>query len=558
MSQVQNRNIQNKGASTQNYQELQTSQHEVDINTSQDQLKENSNLSTESKFSKYLSNLNFKQHFILFYIFRLINCSLINNSWAADEYWQSAEVAHRNVFGYGNLTWEWQIEKPIRSPVIMLMVQILYSLLKVLKLDTPDLVAYSPMLISALIASIYDFYIIKLVQICLGKKFVLPCLIINQTLWFNLMGMPRLLANSLETCLLVVSFYYYQSSIINKSSIDEYISRIVVIINFVTKPTSIIPFIFIWPITLLTMQGDLKKKFKYLVLNIVTVILMIFFSILLDSLYYQKLTWTAYNFFEFNILNKLSNLYGTQDPFFYLWAVIPKYYHASLPLIFYGFFKYYQHVKKSQNSYFIIYSFFVLLALYSKIDHKEDRFILPCNIGLTIFVVSAYYYLPFPKIKKILLSIFILVNIILFVYEGQNNQAAGFKVMNYLRNQGDKVKSIYMFTTCNQTPFYCYLHRNIPMQYPECHALERVKGEYDNLTLFKQPESFVTQKLNHHDPSHLIVLSYFLDIPEVNKIFQERGYQEEYRQFHERNVGIPIGEVYNQDLVVMSKKILKL
>ncbi|EAR94611.1 plasmid maintenance protein (macronuclear) [Tetrahymena thermophila SB210] len=552
MSQVQNRNIQDKGASTQNYEKLRTSELQVDIDQYKDQQKEN------SKFSEYLSNLNFKQHFILFYIFRLINCSLINNSWAADEYWQSAEVAHRNVFGYGNLTWEWQIEKPIRSPVIMLMVQMLYSLLKVLNLDTPDLVAYSPMLISAFIASIYDFYLIKLVQICLGKKFVLPCLIINQTLWFNLIGMPRLLANSLETCLLVVSFYYYQSSILNKSSYDDYISRVVVIINFVTKPTSIIPFIFIWPITLLTMQGNLKKKFNYLVLNIFTVILMIAFSILLDSLYYQKLTWTAYNFFEFNILNKLSNLYGTQDPFFYLWAVIPKYYHASLPLIFYGLIKYYQHVKKSQNSYFIIYSFFVLLALYSKIDHKEDRFILPCNIGLTIFVVTAYTYLPFSKIKKLLLAIFILVNIILFVYEGQNNQAAGFKVMNYLRNQGDKVKSIYMFTTCNQTPFYCYLHKNIPMHYPECHALERVKGEYDNLTLFKQPENFITERLNQYDPSHLIVLSYFLEIPSVNQIFQERGYQEEYRQFHERNVGIPIGEVYDKDLVVMSKKILKL
>src|SRR5882762_4658639 len=32
-----------------------------------------------------------------------------------DEYFQSLEVAHRVVFGYGALTWEWLSPRPIRS-----------------------------------------------------------------------------------------------------------------------------------------------------------------------------------------------------------------------------------------------------------------------------------------------------------------------------------------------------------------------------------------------------------------------------------------------------------
>lgn len=32
-----------------------------------------------------------------------------------DEYFQSLEVAHHLVFGYGHLTWEWLSDKPIRS-----------------------------------------------------------------------------------------------------------------------------------------------------------------------------------------------------------------------------------------------------------------------------------------------------------------------------------------------------------------------------------------------------------------------------------------------------------
>jgi phosphatidylinositol glycan class B len=34
-----------------------------------------------------------------------------------DEFFQSLEVAHRIVFGYGKLTWEWQPTTAIRSTV---------------------------------------------------------------------------------------------------------------------------------------------------------------------------------------------------------------------------------------------------------------------------------------------------------------------------------------------------------------------------------------------------------------------------------------------------------
>lgn len=32
-----------------------------------------------------------------------------------DEYWQSLEIAHNIVFGYGYKTWEWARETPIRG-----------------------------------------------------------------------------------------------------------------------------------------------------------------------------------------------------------------------------------------------------------------------------------------------------------------------------------------------------------------------------------------------------------------------------------------------------------
>lgn len=48
-----------------------------------------------------------------------------------DEYFQSLELAHHLVFGYGNLTWEWLAPNPIRSIVYPALNVPIYWLLKV-------------------------------------------------------------------------------------------------------------------------------------------------------------------------------------------------------------------------------------------------------------------------------------------------------------------------------------------------------------------------------------------------------------------------------------------
>lgn len=55
-----------------------------------------------------------------------------------DEYFQSLEPAHRLVFGYGHLTWEWVSPKPIRSFIYPLLYAPIYAILKVLSLDTSN------------------------------------------------------------------------------------------------------------------------------------------------------------------------------------------------------------------------------------------------------------------------------------------------------------------------------------------------------------------------------------------------------------------------------------
>jgi phosphatidylinositol glycan class B len=56
-----------------------------------------------------------------------------------DEYFQALEPAHFLVFGYGDLTWEWTSNPPIRSILYPALTAPVYWLLKILRLDGTSL-----------------------------------------------------------------------------------------------------------------------------------------------------------------------------------------------------------------------------------------------------------------------------------------------------------------------------------------------------------------------------------------------------------------------------------
>lgn len=69
---------------------------------------------------------------------RILSVFLVQTWYVPDEYWQTLEVAHKHVFGYGALTWEWQ--KGIRSYLCPSIVALLYTALKYTGLDYPEAV----------------------------------------------------------------------------------------------------------------------------------------------------------------------------------------------------------------------------------------------------------------------------------------------------------------------------------------------------------------------------------------------------------------------------------
>jgi phosphatidylinositol glycan class B len=70
------------------------------------------------------------QMLVGFVAWRLIGCLFTKSYYHPDEYYQSVEVAHKVVFGYGYTTWEWV--EGIRSYIFPGFFMIFYKIAELL------------------------------------------------------------------------------------------------------------------------------------------------------------------------------------------------------------------------------------------------------------------------------------------------------------------------------------------------------------------------------------------------------------------------------------------
>ncbi|XP_067999974.1 GPI mannosyltransferase 3 isoform X2 [Melanerpes formicivorus] len=93
---------------------------------------------------------------------RTLNCFFVQTSFVPDEYWQSLEVAHRMVFNYGYLTWEWT--HGLRGYSYPLIFASIYKALQLLAMDDVKLLIWVPRLAQAVLAAFADVKLYSLVQ----------------------------------------------------------------------------------------------------------------------------------------------------------------------------------------------------------------------------------------------------------------------------------------------------------------------------------------------------------------------------------------------------------
>ncbi|XP_060570497.1 GPI mannosyltransferase 3-like [Ruditapes philippinarum] len=320
---------------------------------------------------------------------RLVNSLLIQTSFVPDEYWQSVEVSHNMVFGYGYLTWEWK--HGLRGYLYPSVFAVFYKLLALFGLDNRLLLIKLPRLIQGVIAAIGDLYLYKFSWLLCDRataQWTLLCQTVN---WFMLYCSTRTLTNSTETALITAALFYFPwpgKQNYSSQSVRKFLS--LAALSIIVRPTAAVIWVLLcsWHL-----QNNKHQLFKTVKSYILVGVCSLGLSATIDRIFYGEWTCVQYNFLVFNVFSGGGAFYGTHPWHWYFTQGYPVIMATHIFPFVVGAWR-----SKNKVPLFVI---IWTVIIYSLLSHKEFRFLMPI-LPLSFHYCGIYFnsLCRKPKLKK--------------------------------------------------------------------------------------------------------------------------------------------------------------
>ena len=397
-----------------------------------------------------------------------------------DEFWQSVEVSHRLVFGFGDLTWEWSKPYPVRSCIHMLLFAIPMYLLNIVGLDSPSMVFYTPLVLQSGIAVIGDYCMYHLTKRWFGENAAKWALILNLTLWSVVYCWSRTLINSAEAVVTLAVLLLLEGP-------KKGLAFFLMALSFAARPTSIIPWacwIFFKGIWTIPWSNLIYFGLVYGLPSILS-------CVLLDCFYYGRFTLTMWNFLSFNATS--SSFFGVHPWYWYFANGIPTLAFSYLPLIVLGLWS------SPLSKRYVVWCFVsVPIVVLSAIPHKEFRFLLPC---LAVSIPFAGLCVSRNTFPKYVVLVMVLLNLPMCIYFCHVHQAGPMSVAAHMRAHPERFISVGYLAPCHSIPTHSKLHsRNISIQRLNCDPF----GKNDSDEFFDDTERMTGPTLRNWNVSFIV------------------------------------------------------
>ncbi|XP_052776100.1 GPI mannosyltransferase 3-like [Mya arenaria] len=329
-----------------------------------------------------------KTLFLSLICIRIVNSLMIQTSFVPDEFWQSVEVSHRMVFGYGHLTWEWK--NGLRGYLYPSVFAFFYKVFALLGLDSRQMMIKLPRIIQGIIAATGDLYLYKLSWMLCDRATAQWSLFCQMTNWFMLYSTTRTLTNSTETVLVTAALYYFPWP--GKPSSSHSVRRFLLLasLSIIVRPTAAVIWILICSWHLQNCKNNLYRTVKtYIIVGVVSLGM----SATIDRVFYGEWTFVQYNFLQFNVLGGGGSFYGTHPWHWYLTQGLPVVMGLHMAPFLMGI----RRAKNFVPLFVIIWTIFI----YSFLSHKEFRFLMPI-LPLTFHYGGVFFqsYCKKPKMKR--------------------------------------------------------------------------------------------------------------------------------------------------------------
>ncbi|EMD38465.1 glycosyltransferase family 22 protein [Gelatoporia subvermispora B] len=391
-----------------------------------------------------------------------------------DEYFQSLEVAHQIVFGYGKLTWEWVSPDPIRSILYPALNVPVYWLLGVLGLDHTNALIWGPKILHGILASGTDIWVCEIAQRVFGDRYVSTTMLLSLTSFFHGLCLSRSMSNSLETTLTTIALSHFPwDTSTSYSRVQIRKLCIFAALGCAVRPTNAIIWLYVFVILFWRFKAEPRALFSCTIDVSVICLSTVTLLYALDSAYYGKATITPLSFLRINA-SAVSLFYGSSPWHYYISQAIPIMTMTALPYVLHGTWLALGpsgSVASKKLLGLIVWT----ICVYSMAGHKEWRFIHPLLPLMHVVAakslvdlhrsvrstrhprkIMAQFRFPINArdLMLVLLGLPFLCYVLFF------HARAPVEVVHYLRGVPmEDMRSVGFLMPCHSTPLHAYLHR---------------------------------------------------------------------------------------------------
>lgn len=402
---------------------------------------------------------------------RLFNAFTVQTFFQPDEFFQALEPAHKMVYGYGYLTWEWK--EGLRSSLHPLLYVAAYKLASLAPPPVEELAVWAaPRIVGALVATIGEVYLYKF-ALAYSKSIQVAAIAVLLSLsssW-NWFFSTRAFSNNLEMVLTTIGLAYWpwRGNSVALSCLFGFISCVV-------RPTNALLWGYLGLDLLLRLSPRSLLSLSVRISSVLVVVLSL--SAFADRYFYGKWTFPLYNFLEFNVFRNLLIFYGAAPWHFYIFQGLPLMLMGFLPLLLWSLWVY-------KLSVLVPLSGFVIGG-FSLIAHKEFRFIYPLYpVFMVICAMGGRRLMSWRHRNKVVILVVILHACVACFFT-RYHESGEIEVIDYLKQPS--VTSVGFLTPCHSTPWHSMLHRSDLTEswFLTCEPpLHLASGNLENVRLYR-------------------------------------------------------------------------
>ncbi len=395
--------------------------------------------------------MNDSERALLAFVLRLANAFVVCTFFQPDEYFQSLEPAHRLVFGWGYLTWEWH--HALRSIAHSLLYAIPYTMARMLPYGERTLVLMGPKLVGAAIAASIDLATARLARACFGREAAHVAFLLSLSSGWMFFASTRALSNTLEALLTAAGLSFWPWTVSQDVRRTQK-ALLCAAMGCALRPTNGL----IWMYLSLHHLWRQRVTLAFLLDAVWIGSSVLTINGILDTWYYGRPVFPPAKFFLFNFVDSSASFYGISGGAYYLLQGIPFLLLAALPHTIYASW--------ILRSHPLVQAVVFVTAAYSCIPHKEIRFLFPLLAPLLAITANLLSRQGGRRVRWILFSIF-LINALPAIFLSRVHQRGVVDVVDYIAQQ--EFTSVGFLMPCHSTPWHATIHRqDIDMWFLTC------------------------------------------------------------------------------------------